>query len=306
MKAGYARERFTDRRAGFRRWLTAITLLGIAFEILAGHLHGLLLRGREHAPSEVQVFSALLILLPAVASLFALWPTWRRDPLGPLDEDVAVAGQLALATLLVGTGIHLSAAWAKGPRVPGPWGLLLPLIRHGPPSAAPLLAASLLFLVLRSLSVARSGLPEQEALPAFALALFATAAAASLDHGRIGFRPLPWTLFAPVLSFFTGVWVLRLEQLGRGPRAAGARQVLFFLLVALACVGLLGVGLHAGADLFRHPSMPYVGRFLLSPPIAAPALLTLLSLWGLYLVTGRDSLIWWAGDVAHPSSGRAA
>lgn len=298
------RERLQDRRAGFRRWLTAITLAGIAFEILAGHLHGLLLQGPAHAPSTVQILASTLVLLPAVAAVVALWPGWRQDPVGPLDADVALLGQVALVTLLVGAGIHLAISWEKGPSVPGLFGLLLPLIRHGPPVMAPLLAAALIALILRTVSLAGMRLPDQEGLPLFALACLGVAASAALDHGRIGFKPLPWTVLAPGIGLLTAAWALRLAQLGRGPRGRATRRGLIVLLFLAGVIGLIGIGFHAVADLAHHPSIPVLGRFLVSPPAAAPALLTLLSLWGLYLVTGRDSLLWWAEEPRPRSDGR--
>lgn len=289
------REHFRDRRAGFRRWLTALTWCGVAFEIGAGHLHGLFLRGPSHAPGDVQVLALFLVLLPAIASVTALVPAWRVDPVGPLDEDVAFLGQVAFVTLLVGTGIHLAVSWSKGPHAQGLVGLLMPLIRHGPPALAPLLAAAAGALALRTLSLARTGLPDQDALPVFALTCLAAAAAATLDHGRAGFRPLPWTLLAPVMATLTAVLALRLHGRGRGPRGARTRRALIACLGTLLLVGLTGIVLHGRADLGKHAALPLLGRFLVSPPVAAPAMLVVLALWGLYLVTGRDALLWWAG-----------
>lgn len=295
------RERYRDRRAGFRRWLTALTWCGVAFEIGAGHLHGLALTGSAHAPGAAQVVALFLVLLPAIASVTALVPTWRFDPVSPLDEDVAFLGQVAFVTLLVGAGVHLAVSWSKGPSTPGLMGLILPLVRHGPPALAPLLGAVTGALTLRALALARSRLPEQEALPLFALACLTATAAATLDHGRAGFRPLPWTLLAPTVGALTGWLALRLSHLGRGPRGARTRRGLIACLGIMEPIGIAGIVLHARGDLTRHASLPYLGRFLVSPPIAAPALLVLLGLWGLYLVTGRDWLLRWAEGPVPPS-----
>lgn len=285
--------RGVDRRAAFRRWLTALSLVGIAFEIVAGHFHDLILRGADHGPNIIQTVAVLLVLAPAALSVAALVPHWRVDPAGPLDQDVALCSKIALATLLIGGGIHLALAWEQGPALPGLRGLVVPLIRHGPPAMAPLLAAAMTALTLAAYGTARERRPDREAMATFALAATAAAAAAALDHARMGFRPLPWTLLGPAVCLWTAWVALRFAVSGGGPLGAGPRRTLFLLLPACIGVGVTGTVLHVAADLSRHPDIPLMARLLTSPPAAAPALLVLLGLWGLYLITGRDALVWW-------------
>jgi hypothetical protein len=268
-----------------------VTYTGVALEVAAGHLHGLA-RQPPHGPLLVQAVAVVLLGVPALLGALALVPAtapWA-------DEAAQQAGWGALALTLVGLGVHLEAAWAKGP---GGW--WRPLLLHDPPFTAPALSACLLYLAARSRALAREGLPPSSLLPALSAACAVAGASAAIEHLRLGWKPLPWTLWGPAAGAMASWEAWRLSRWPSPTRCQ--RQGFLLALLALGVAGAAGVAFHRAGQVARHGWSGGILPWLVKPPLLAPASLVLLAAWGLYALVRPPTVVWVPIRMRpHPSS----